>query len=64
MCALVEGDIAAVEAAVEAGQAAARAVGGIRVRSFVIPGPTEQVRQLTTLGSQCCLVDGNPDFVC
>jgi len=64
MCALVEGDIAAVEAAVEAGYRAARSVGGLRVRRFVIPAPDDDVRALTAIGCRGCLVAGDPDLVC
>ena len=58
--------MASVETAVEAGYLAAKAIGGLRVRKFVIPAPAESTRVLTSYSQGACMSSkgGNPDLIC
>lgn len=55
-----------VETAVAAGYDAAKAIGGLRVRKFVIPAPEKDARFLTSFSRGTCMSGrgGDPDLVC
>lgn len=55
-----------MEAAIEAGYKAAKAIGGLRVRKFVIPAPVKDARFLTSFARGTCMTGkgSDPDLIC
>jgi len=64
MAVLVEGELAAVEAAIAAGEQGVRRVGRFR-GATVLPAPDDAARFLTALAVGTCSSSGpDPDHVC